>query len=78
VKVFNDNQSVIHSNRNPSYQSNTKHISIKYHFIRQVIDEGGVALENVHTQEYCGNKITKPILLENLRWFLDSLGLQKR
>jgi hypothetical protein len=42
VKVFCDSQSAIHLARNPAYHSKTKHISIKYHFVRQVVDEGGV------------------------------------
>jgi hypothetical protein len=38
VKVFCDSQSSIHLARNASYHSMTKHISIKYHFLRQVVD----------------------------------------
>lgn len=53
VKLFCDSQSVIHLAENPAYHSKTKHIPIKYHFVRQVIDEGEVALEKVHTQENC-------------------------
>jgi hypothetical protein len=78
VKVLCDSQSVIHLARNPTYHSKTKHIVIKYHFVRQVIDEGGVALEKVHTQENCANMFMKPVLLEKLWWCLASLGLQKR
>jgi hypothetical protein len=40
VKVFCDSQSVIHLARNLAYHSKMKHISIKYHFVRQVVDEG--------------------------------------
>jgi hypothetical protein len=47
VKLFCDSQSVIHLAKNPAYHSKTNHIPIKYHFVRQVIDEGGVALEKV-------------------------------
>jgi hypothetical protein len=78
VKVLCDSQSAIHLARNPSYHSKTKHISIKYHFVRQVVDEGGVALEKVHTKVNSADMFTKPVLLEKLRWCLASLGLQKR
>jgi hypothetical protein len=50
VKVFCDSQSVIHLESNLSYRSKTTHISITYHFVRHVVDEGGVALEKVHTK----------------------------
>ena len=78
VKLLSKIQSAIHLAKNPSYHSKTKHIPIKYHFIRQVIDERGFSLEKVHTKENCTYMFTKPVLLEKLRLFLDSLGLQKR
>jgi hypothetical protein len=66
VKVFCDSQSVIHMESNPYYHSKLKHISIKYHFVRHVVDEGGVALEKVHTKVNYTDMFTKPILLEKL------------
>jgi hypothetical protein len=78
VKLLCDSQSAIHLAKNPTYHSKTKHIPIKYHFVRQVIDKGGVSLEKVHTKENYADMFTKPVLLEKLRWCLASLGLQKR
>eukprot|EP00253_Pinus_taeda_P027761 PITA_27761 len=78
IKVFCDSQSAIHLAKNPAYHSKSKHIPIKYHFVRQVITERRVSLEKVHTKENCANMFTKPVLLEKLRWCLASLGLQKR
>ena len=51
VPIFCDNQSAIHLATNPIYHSKTKHIDVKYHFVRQAICEGGVDLKKVHTQE---------------------------
>jgi hypothetical protein len=78
VKVFCDSQSAIHLSINSAYHSKTKHISVKYHFVRQVVDEGGVALEKVHTKVNSTDMFTKPVLLEKLQWCLVSLVLQKR
>ena len=78
VKVFCDSQSAIHLNRNPAYHSKTKHIFVKYHFVRQVVDEGGLALEKVHKKVNFVDMFTKPVLLEKLWWCLVSLVLQKR
>jgi hypothetical protein len=78
VKLLCDSQSAIHLAKNPTYHSKTKHIPIKYHFVRHVIDEGGVSLEKVHTKEHCTDMFTKPVLLEKLRWCLASPGFQKR
>ena len=35
--VFSDSQSAIHLSKNDIYHSKTKYISIKYHFIRDII-----------------------------------------
>eukprot|EP00253_Pinus_taeda_P005185 PITA_05185 len=78
IKLFCDSQSAIHLAKNLAYHSKSKHIPIKYHFVRQVITERGVFLENVHTKENCADMFTKPVLLEKLHWCLASLGLQKR
>ena len=43
-KVLYDSQSAIHLAKNLGYRSKTKHIPIKYHFVRHVVDEGGVIL----------------------------------
>eukprot|EP00253_Pinus_taeda_P033838 PITA_33838 len=78
IKLFCDSQSAIHLAKNPIYHSKSKHISIKYHFVRQVITERGISLEKVHAKENCADMFTKPVLLEKLRCCLASLGLQKR
>eukprot|EP00253_Pinus_taeda_P025921 PITA_25921 len=78
IKLFCDSRSAIHLAKNLAYHSKSKHILIKYHFVRQVINERGVSLEKVHAKENCADMFTKPVLLEKLRWCLASLGLQKR
>ena len=66
VKLLCDSQSAIHLAKNPTYHSKTKHIPIKYHFVRHVIDEGGVSLEKVYRKENYVDMFTKPVLLEKL------------
>ena len=51
VPVFCDSQSAIHLATNPIYHMNTKHIDVKYYFVRQAISEGRVDLKRVHTKE---------------------------
>ena len=77
MNVLCDSQSAIHLATNPAYHSRTKHIDVRYHFLRLVIDGGKVALQKVHTQENCADIFIKPVTVEKLRWCLASLGLQK-
>ena len=78
VPALCDNQSAIHLATNLVYHSKTKHIDVKYHFVRQAIGEGGVDLKKVYTQENCADMFTKPVLLKKLWWCVTSLGLKKR
>ena len=78
MPIFSDNQSAIHLDTNLVYHSKTKHIDVKYHFVRQAIGESGEDLKKVHTQENCVDMFTKPMLLEKLRWCIVFLGLKKR
>ena len=73
--VLCDSQSAIHLATNHVYHSKTKHIDVKYHFVRQAIGEGGVDMKKVHTEVNCADMFTKPALLEKLRWCITSLGL---
>ena len=63
VNFFCDSQSAIYLAKNPTYHSKTKHIPVKYHFVRQVVDEGGVVLEKVRTQKNSADMFTKPVTL---------------
>eukprot|EP00253_Pinus_taeda_P035824 PITA_35824 len=47
VNVLCDSQSAIHLATNPAYHSRTKHIDVRYHFLRHVIYGGKVALQKV-------------------------------
>ena len=78
IKLLFDSQSAIHLDENPTYHSKSKHIPIKYHFVRQVITKRGVSLEKVHTKKNYADMFRKPVLLEKLRWCLASLGLHKK
>ena len=75
MKFFCDNQNTIHLAKNIAYHSKKKHIFVNYHFVRQVIDEGGVTLEKFHTQKNIVDMFTKPISLDKLPWYMDSLVL---
>jgi len=78
LKLFCNSQSSIHLAKNPSYYSKTKHIPIKCHFVRHVIDDDGLGLEKFHSKENRAYMFTKPVLIKKLRWCLSSLGLQER
>lgn len=56
-----DSQSAIHLVKNPAFHSRTKHIDLKYHWIRQVLEEGHLHLEKIHTTENPADMLTKTL-----------------
>ena len=59
-----DNQSAIHLSKNSAYHSRSKHIDIRYHWIRDVIEEKHLLLDKVHTDENWSDMLTKVIPLK--------------
>ena len=59
--VYCDNSSAIDISKNPVQHSKTKHIEIRYHFIRDIIERKIVALEYIPTEHQNANIFTKPL-----------------
>ena len=51
IVMFCDNTSAINISKNLVMHSKTKHIAIKYHFVRELAQDKEIRLEYVHTKE---------------------------
>ena len=51
VIIYEDNQSATAMTKNPQFHGRTKHIAIKYHFIREQVNDGTT------TAQYCSTEI---------------------
>jgi hypothetical protein len=56
-----DSTSVICVAKNPVLHSKTKHIEVRYHFLRDNIEKGKIALIHVPTQNQLADIFTKPL-----------------
>jgi len=61
LTVYEDNQGAIALAKNPEFHKRTKHIDIRYHFVREKVEDGQVVLEYCPTQEMLADLMTKPI-----------------
>ena len=61
--------------RNPVQHSMTKHISIRYHFIREHVMEGTVELHFVPTDQQLADIFTKPLAEATITKLVNELGM---
>ena len=61
VKLFVDNQGAIAIAKDPIRNQRTKHIDIKYHFIRSEIKNGCIVMNYVPSQDNVADVFTKPM-----------------
>ena len=60
---------------NPIFHDKSKHIEIKYHFIRDMVQKGAVNLKYVPTKEQVADVLTKPLAHVKFEYFRDKLGV---
>ena len=59
IPILCDNTSAISISKNPVMHSKTKHIPIKFHFIREQVIEKNIKLEYIRTKEQIADIFTK-------------------
>ena len=61
TKIYEDNQGCIALAKNPVFHARTKHIDIKYHFLREKVEEGVIELEYMPTDKMVADGLTKSL-----------------
>ena len=59
IVIYEDNQSAICMAKNPQFHGRTKHIEIKYHFIRDQVKIGAIELMHYQTGDMLADMFTK-------------------
>eukprot|EP00253_Pinus_taeda_P007112 PITA_07112 len=75
ITILCDNTSAINISKNPYMHSKTKHIAIKYHFLREQVLEQKVKLEYVTSKEQVADILTKPLPKETFEYLRHKLGV---
>eukprot|EP00253_Pinus_taeda_P034427 PITA_34427 len=75
IPILCDNTSAISISKNPVMHSKTKHIPIKYHFLREQVLEQKVKLEYVPSKEQVADIFTKPLPRETFEYLRQKLGV---
>ena len=56
-----NNQSCIKLSENPVFHDRSKHIEMRYHFIRDLVQRGALKLQYIRTNEQIADILTKPL-----------------
>jgi ATP sulfurylase len=73
--IYCDNQSCIKHSENPVFHDRSKHIEIRYHFIRDYVQRGVVELQYISTEEQVADILTKALNMGKFVFFRDKLGV---
>jgi hypothetical protein len=61
IPLLCDNESAIKISYNPCKHSRTKHINIRYHFLRDHAIKGDIVISHVRTNDQLADIFTKPL-----------------
>jgi hypothetical protein len=62
--LYSDNTAAIHLSKNPIVHSRAKHIEIKHHFIRDLVQKGTIDIQFIDTEHQWADIFTKPLTIE--------------
>ncbi|GJR70393.1 hypothetical protein Tco_0016458 [Tanacetum coccineum] len=77
VTMHSDSESAIHLVKNQIYHARTKHINVRYHFIREILEEGGVRIQKIHTSKNPAYMLTKVLAGIKFTYCLDLINVVK-
>jgi len=73
--VYTDNNGALLLAKNPVFHERTKHIAVKFHYIRELINKGIIDLYYISTNDQKADGLTKALEKIKFRAFLQQLGL---
>lgn len=76
--LYCDNKSAISIGKNSVSHDRTKHIAIKYHFVKEAIEKGEVQLVYCRTEEQLADLLTKALPKEKFCYLRELIGVVKK
>ena len=73
--IFCENQSCVKLSDNPVFHDKSKHINIKYHYIRDMVQRGEVKLQYVAMDEHIADVLTNLLAKVKFEYFREKLGV---
>ena len=71
-----DNQSAISLSKNPVHHDRSKHIDLRYHFIRDCVELGKVNVEHLRTENQLADILTKSLGRVKFHEMKEKMGMK--
>uniref|UniRef100_A0A453T4V4 Reverse transcriptase Ty1/copia-type domain-containing protein n=1 Tax=Aegilops tauschii subsp. strangulata TaxID=200361 RepID=A0A453T4V4_AEGTS len=76
VKLHIDNKSTISLCNNPVHHDRSKHIDVKFHYIRECVEEGRMEVEHVNTNDQLADILTKSLGKVKFQEMCEKIGVK--
>src|ERR1700733_10834240 len=73
--LYSNNQSALVLSKDHQYHARTKHINIRFHFIRWIIERGSIRLIYCPTEDMIADTLMKALPSAKVKHFASELGL---
>jgi len=75
LTIYCDNTSAINISKNHVQHLQTKHIEIQHHFIQELVEDGTLTLEFIHTDDQKADLFTKPLDSKQFEFLHQNIGV---
>ena len=75
LTIYCDNTNAINISKNLVQHFRTKHIEIRHHFIRELVEDGTFILEFIHTDDQRADLFTKPLDSKQFEFLRQNIGV---
>jgi hypothetical protein len=76
TQIYLDNRSAIELAKNPIHHERSKHIDLKFHFIREHVKEKEIELVHVKSEDQVADSFTKPLSTRPFEKLRNLLGMK--
>ncbi|GJT35911.1 hypothetical protein Tco_0926330 [Tanacetum coccineum] len=77
IKLLSVYLGAIDLSKNPVQYSRTKHIEIRYHFLRNNVQKGNISIEKIESEDNIADIFTKPLKREVFNYLRLGLGIME-
>lgn len=75
VTLNEDNQPAIDLLKRSAADGKSKHIDLRWHYIRQEVDNGHIHVQKIHTNDQAADGLTKPLDKVKFPLFKEQIGV---